>query len=626
MIGIANLRSGIAGTGLSLLAALAQAQQPAETATRLGEIRDLHYGEVLFHFYQEDYFSAIVKLMAAQEQGRLARSEAESELLLGGLFLSYGLHDDADALFRRVLDQFADTPVRDRAWFYLAKIWYQRGYLDQAEQALLRISAQPQRDLANDRTMLHAQVLMRAGRYDEASQVLSAWAGPVELAGYSRYNLGVSLVRLGRQAEGIALLQQVGEMEANSEEMRSLKDQANVALGFAHLQANQPELARPALARVRLAGPFTTRALLGAGWADSAMGDYQRALVPWLALHKRNLADEAVQESLLAVPYAFGELQADGQAAAYYQQAIETFEAEGARIQQAVAKVRAGELVDGLLQANVTDQRGWFWQLSKVPATSENQYLYELLARHGFQESLKNYRDLAYLASNLELWDQSLEAFQDMLDTRRVAFQRRLPVIEEGLSRIDLEHVEQDRLDMHADLSRIAQEDDVLGLASSEEYRQWLKLLDIERRMLLMPDSPQRESLVAKHRILKGVLAWQLSEAFPARLWRERKGLKELDREVTEGQRLHQRVKVAREQVPVFLDRMQRQVSGLGPRVDALYGQIAELMLDQRNHIDALAMRELEQRQQRLDTYLIQARYALAAIYDRSARNTAVRP
>jgi len=141
---------------------------------------------------------------------------------------------------------------------------------------------------------------------------------------------------------------------------------------------------------------------------------------------------------------------------------------------------------------------------------------------------------------------------------------------------------------------------------------------------LLMPDSPQRESLVAKQRILKGVLAWQLSEAFPARLWRERKGLKELDREVTEGQRLHQRVKVAREDVPVFLERMQRRVTGLGPRVDALHGQIADLMLAQRAHIELLAVRELEERLRRLDTYLVQARYALAAVYDRSARNTGV--
>ena len=38
-------------------------------------------------------------------------------------------------------------------------------------------------------------------------------------------------------------------------------------------------------------------ALLGVGWADAALGEFKRALVPWLALRKRNLLDSAVQES-----------------------------------------------------------------------------------------------------------------------------------------------------------------------------------------------------------------------------------------------------------------------------------------------------------------------------------------
>ena len=45
-----------------LSGAVAAAKQPAS-------VRDLHYGKVLFHFYQDDYFSAITHLMVAREQG-----------------------------------------------------------------------------------------------------------------------------------------------------------------------------------------------------------------------------------------------------------------------------------------------------------------------------------------------------------------------------------------------------------------------------------------------------------------------------------------------------------------------------------------------------------------------------
>ena len=54
-------------------------------------VRDLHYGEVLFHFYQQDYFTAITHLMMAREQQQLQHHTEESELLLGGLQLSYGM-------------------------------------------------------------------------------------------------------------------------------------------------------------------------------------------------------------------------------------------------------------------------------------------------------------------------------------------------------------------------------------------------------------------------------------------------------------------------------------------------------------------------------------------------------
>ena len=69
-------------------------------------VKDPHYGEVLFHFYQEDYFPAIVRLLAAQEQEQLEEHADEAELLLGGLYLSYGHHLEAADIFERLL---ADT-------------------------------------------------------------------------------------------------------------------------------------------------------------------------------------------------------------------------------------------------------------------------------------------------------------------------------------------------------------------------------------------------------------------------------------------------------------------------------------------------------------------------------------
>ena len=93
----------------------------------------------------------------------------------------------------------------------------------------------------------------------------------------------------------------------------ALKLGANLALGYALLQDGQSQAAKGPLQRVRLTGPFSNKALLGTGWADAEVENYRRALVPWMELRGRDLLDPAVQESMLAIPYAMSQLDSISQ-------------------------------------------------------------------------------------------------------------------------------------------------------------------------------------------------------------------------------------------------------------------------------------------------------------------------
>ncbi len=82
------------------------------------KVQDLHYGDVLFHFYGRDHFEALVRLSAYREQGHLKPHARDAELLRGGLYLSLGQHREAREIFERLLaDATTPAPVRDRAWF-----------------------------------------------------------------------------------------------------------------------------------------------------------------------------------------------------------------------------------------------------------------------------------------------------------------------------------------------------------------------------------------------------------------------------------------------------------------------------------------------------------------------------
>ena len=598
--------------------AAAANQKPDPDGLPPRDVKDLHYGDVLFYYYQQDYFQAITRLLAARELGRLPHTQGEAELLLGGLYLSLGEHVEAGRIFEDLLNSSTSEAVRNRAWYYLGKVWYQRGYLRESERALRQVSDKTDLRIAAERTMLLAELMLREDRTDEAIAVLQAWHGPPDWTAYARFNLGVALVRKGRLDDAVPILDSVGRMDVRGEEMLSLRDKANIALGFALLQGKRAREARPILERVRLEGPYSSKALLGVGWADANEGEFKRALVPWLALHKRNLLDAAVQESYLAVPYAYSSLHADGQAAAYYNSAIESFDAEMKLIDESIAQIREGKLLERLLGDDKDEIVTWYWQLKHLPDAPESRYLYQLLAGDEFQEGLKNYREIEIMSRNLEAWRDSISAFDDMISTRESAYALRVPKADAVLAAANLNARTRSRVDLESRINEIEQSHDVAALGTPEEQRTWARLRRVEDYLAAHPGDPNLADMREKHRLMKGVLYWRLSESFNARLWNERRALKELSTDLKETQRRTLLVSQARTSIPTNTGDYELRVAAVSRRLEALHERLAAASVRQNRYLQGLAIEELEGQKQRIETYQVQARYALASIYDRT--------
>ena len=603
------------------IATLAKNIAPDPNGLAPQDVRDLHYGDVLFYFYQDDYFDSITRLLAARQLNRVPHTQGEAELLLGGLYLSLGEHVEAGKIFTALLNQNTSEVVRNKAWFYLGKVWYQRGYLEESERALRQVSEKIDPRISAERYMLLAQLMMRQERYDDAIAALSNWHGAPDWTAYAQFNLGVALVRRDRLADAIPYLDRVGRIDTRSEELLSLKDKANLALGFALLQAKRAAEAKPILQRVRLEGPYSSKALLGVGWADAGVGDFKRALVPWLALRKRNLLDSAVQESFLTVPYAYSQLSAKGQAAEYYNSAIESFDAEMKRIDESIEGIRSGHLLDRLLNDDKKDTLTWYWQLTTLPDAPESRYLYQLLASNEFQEGLRNYRELNFMNRNLDRWREDISAYDDMLDTRHEAYQQRVPKADAVMAATDLDALTQKRVDFESRINEIEKSNDVAALGTPEEQQTWRRLQRIEEYLAAHPDDPDLAEMREKHRLLKGVMYWRLSAGFKARLWNERRSVKELEAALKETQKRAVLVRQARAGVPNNNGVYEGRVTAVRARLDQLQQRLAEVSERQNKFLQVLAIRELEAQKQRISTYQIQARYELAAIYDRSSND-----
>ena len=601
-------------------------ESPAEK-TLIGSpqvVKDLHWGDVLFYFYQGDYIQAITRLGASQDFNRIGNHLVEAELLKGGLYLSLGQHEEAGRIFKALLNDNVPLDVRNRAWFYLAKVWYQRNYLEDAATALASIRGALPGELEPERHLLEAQVFMYLDRNEEAIATLERWQ-PVGdrsdvWSSYARFNIGVALMRKGRVEEAAKLLDAVGQMSAPTEELAALRDKANLALGFAWLKENRPADAKAVLQRIRLEGPQSNKALLGVGWADSADRQFTKALVPWMELRDRNMLDAAVQESYLAIPYAYAQLDATRQAAEQYTLAVNAFGEEAARIDQSIAAIRSGRLLDAIAQNDKADQAGWFWQLQALPDAPETRYLYHLLASNEFQEGLKNYRDLRLMQRNLASWELSVAAFNDMVENRREAFAQRVPELQGTLDTIDLDAMEAHRTELEARLATIEREGDIAGLGTEREMQQWQRVVRMETALAQAdPNDPMVEEMKEKLRLIKGRLTWDFSSNYKARLWKQRKEMRELDVATKEARRRWVLIERAREEYPARTEQFAERVKLLQPRIDALMARLDAVATRQNQYLASIAVRELESQKERLATYSLQARFALASIYDRAS-------
>src|SRR5664279_4262130 len=161
----------LAAAAWALPALPSLAASAGEPATH--EIKDPHYGDTLFYFFQDRYFTSLTTLMEWQHFERVGHHADEAEVLRGGMLASYGLTREAGEIFAKLIDKGASPAVRDRAWFYLAKIRYQRGYLPEAEDAIAHVEDHLPPELQEERGLLLANLLMARSDYAGAAGALS---------------------------------------------------------------------------------------------------------------------------------------------------------------------------------------------------------------------------------------------------------------------------------------------------------------------------------------------------------------------------------------------------------------------------------------------------------------------
>jgi tetratricopeptide (TPR) repeat protein len=232
-----------------------------------GTANDPHVRAAKYLNEDQRFLSSIVELRGLDHDGDALRMPSEYQWRLAEAYLAFGMRDKAEALYRQLAVTTTDHTLLARARLRLAEFEYQRGYLPEARATLMRMREQLPDGLVEDWQDELARVLMAEGRYGEAVEVLTELNNARKQSPYARYNLGIALIN-GRGAQGQTVMDKVGSASPKTAEDLALRDRANLTLGWYFLQNRQGGTAKPIFSRVRLEGPFSNRALLGLGWTE----------------------------------------------------------------------------------------------------------------------------------------------------------------------------------------------------------------------------------------------------------------------------------------------------------------------------------------------------------------------
>ena len=583
---------------------VAAAQTPDDS------IKDLEYGEVLFHFYQDDYFSALSHLMAAKEKGQINHHQDEAQLLLGGLQLSYGMRHHAEQQFQKVLYTTADTGKRNHAWYYVSKAAYQHGDMEHALQTLNRIVPTQNADAQNEIALLKASAQMKLEDNVAAARTLEAAVDSSPLRPYLEINQGIALLREGNLKEGKQLLDKFDRFDAKTEEAQALLDRANLALGYKLLQEGDAEDSLRYLNRVRLKGALSNAALLGAGWANAQQEQYEAALTPWLELQKRAHFDIAVQESYLAVPYAFAKLGDTQRAIHFYENSITYYHDEVEQVRSVIQAVESESFIEALSAV----------EHEEINADSESQYLVDLLAGNSFQKDLKAYRELNDLKRRISRWHQSIDVLRDLVSARRAAYKQRAPVIAEQLKKNQSEQVRTHWEKLRLQISAQSESPNPIDLSSSKELQQLRLFQGIEHLLTRLPDEPRYKKIAERSKWLKGVLHWNIQDEYKQRLWNATKTLKEVESSSHLAQIRHSGIEQLLAKAHNGFEGYESRIDTLLQRLRSLLPEVLATQTKMRKALKTLALEELAKRESRLQSYQSQARLALARSYDALSR------
>ena len=582
---------------------------------------ELAYKNLLFHYYQNDFFTTATLALVQEPSGDYGQKQYEKQRVLAASWLALGVPDEAEKQLVRPKNQRTWLPDIDNDLLL----------------ALADARAQRNQGIAMEKTLLHLSPVLSARQQDKKNHLLAVYyfnqaqylqsihafkqiSVHYPLYPYMQYNLALSQLKAKKEQDAERSLNNSFSQPATSDEALELRDRIAVTLGQFYLNRQQADKAREVFRNVRLQGTQANAALLGLGWSHQQLGQPESALQVWLELANKNASDPLVQHALLLIPAQYETLHAQQQALKGYQQALRRYNEQIKSLDQTRVYLSHHDWLDELQPRTNADDPNEISQTLdlQLPGTAA-AYLYQRFASNDFHQTYLRYRQTEELKRALLTEHTRLLACDEIISNTPHRQQQLNQQSDRLLALSEAAHAQTRPLD-----SLISTLDDKnVQLATATEKAALQKLEHIHTELQHLPQQGPHavEILRLKNKtaLLQNAINWSIEYAGPARLSalnRTRQDTQIMQMDLAQNQR---RVAQARESLlnRNMHDYAQRSAL-LAREFEQLLQTVETLKQQQKQTLQTLALRELDTKKQALDKLLSLTALAMARLQDKT--------
>lgn len=577
--------------------------------TNIGE---LFYKNSLFHYYSGDYISALTKTLINDKKSDDLSLNTKNKLLLGGIYLAYGLDYDAKSIFEAMEKNDIDEETRNIIWFYLGRDFYTNFDYANSEVSLEKITNNISEKNQLDKVNILSNVYVYNNNLDKLENVLNKGTYNIDAANYIKFNLGVGYLRNNNIEKGKKYLSEVANIKPATIEQTSIRDKAKLHLANLSFKEKNYSATIKYINEMDANGIFSESAIYLSALSHSINGNSKKAFSLLSALKSRQSKNIYKYYSTLLISRILEQNGNLEEALQVLNKGVSNITDEKNELNKLLEKIRNDFFLSGFSK----DESGDI-------VVTNNEYkslVSDLVFNREFSGLYNHYIDLLHLQKTIRHWSNQIPEFYIMLKERDSYFRKKKKLVSVSQYYARKKEYLKEYQSLESSVNDIRNNRRVEGLFNEEEAEYADDLDYISKKISRLSKHDDFSDYKEKVRIMKGLNYWNAAEKYHSRLWQAQDNLNESKHELEVlDKRISSLEKSSKSEFNY--SKHKNNVDSLYARLHRLDNRLKSTTLNLKEQLVHLAAAELDKRYKDIDSYYRAFRFDVARVSDRIVLN-----